>query len=159
MYNRHPVLNHLYIIVSRYSMAVKQGKASESLMHTTEGTKSTNVPLEVLHCIVSISIISNTPTHIIMQEPTEDDDAPIPPETVSNDSNMNHTVIVRRKAAKRTLPWGLAAEELDLLSSQPPPPPQAEDIPSTATKKRRLRSPFPHQQMKLLQILLQLTFR
>jgi hypothetical protein len=43
---------------------------------------------------------------------------------------------MRRKAAKRTLPWDLAAGELDLVS----PPPQAEVLP--ATKKLRLEEPF-----------------
>jgi hypothetical protein len=52
---------------------------------------------------------------------------------------MNGTVIISRKAAKRTLPWDLAAEELLLLSSQPP---QAEDIPA-ARKKPRLEEPLP----------------
>jgi hypothetical protein len=66
-----------------------------------------------------------------MQAPptlTEDEDeAPVPPETESNDASMN-TGIVRRKAAKRTLPWDLNAGELDLVSS---PPAQAEAIPAT----------------------------
>jgi hypothetical protein len=43
--------------------------------------------------------------------------------------------MLRRKAAKRTLPWELAAGELDLVS----PPPQAEDV--QATKKPRLEEP------------------
>jgi hypothetical protein len=48
---------------------------------------------------------------------------------------MNRTVAVRRKAANRTLPWDLAAGELDLV-----PPPPAEEIP--ARKKRRLEEAF-----------------
>jgi hypothetical protein len=51
--------------------------------------------------------------------------------------NLNLTFAARRKAAKRTLPWALVAEELDLES---PPPLQAEVIP--ATKKPRLEEPF-----------------
>jgi hypothetical protein len=89
--------------------------------------------------------IENFTDHQSMQAPptlTEDDDAPIPPETVSSNPNMtesnvadmNRTVIVRRKAAKHTLPFDLAAGELDLVPSTS----QAEDIPATATKKRRL---------------------
>jgi hypothetical protein len=67
-------------------------------------------------------------------------EAIIPMEIVSNeDANMNGTVIISRKAAKRTLPWDLNAEELLLLSSQPP---QAEDIPA-ARKKQRLEEPLP----------------
>jgi hypothetical protein len=69
--------------------------------------------------------------------PVEGDEAPIPTETVS-DPNMNRTVPLRRKAAKRTLPFDLTAEELDLVS---PTPPQDEDIPGR--KKRRLEEPLP----------------
>jgi hypothetical protein len=74
-----------------------------------------------------------------MQEPTEEDEeveAPIPPETVSSAADLDRTVAVRRKAAKRTLPWDLKAGELDLVST----PPQAEVIP--ARKKPRLEEPF-----------------
>ncbi len=64
-----------------------------------------------------------------MQNPTDqaEAEASIPEETGSNDSpNKNRPVAVRRKAAKRTLPWDLQAGELDLMS--PPPPPQAESV-------------------------------
>jgi hypothetical protein len=64
---------------------------------------------------------------ITIQEPNEDDDASI--------STVNRPVTVRRKAAKRTLPWDLAAGELDLVS-----PSQAEEIP--ARKKQRLEEPL-----------------
>ena len=60
-------------------------------------------------------------------------EAPIPIETVS-DPNINRTVTLRRKAAKRTLPFDLAAEELDLVS-------QDEDNP--VRKKPRLEVPLP----------------
>jgi hypothetical protein len=67
-----------------------------------------------------------------MQEPTEAGaEAPIPTVTVSNGPsrpNLNLTVAARRKAAKRTLPWDLAAGELDLMSPQ--------------RKKRRVEEPF-----------------
>jgi hypothetical protein len=79
---------------------------------------------------------------IIKQEPTastEEAEASIPTENVreegSDDPDLNVTVVVRRKAAKRTSPWDLAAGELTLVSS----PPQAEDIP--AAKKPRLEEP------------------
>jgi hypothetical protein len=71
-----------------------------------------------------------------MQEPTEEAEeveAPIPTEIVSsspNRPNLNAT------PAKRTVPWELAAGELDLVLPQP----QAEDIP--ARKKRRLEEPL-----------------
>jgi hypothetical protein len=72
-----------------------------------------------------------------MQEPTEDkdDEASISMENETEDENLNRTFAVRRKAAKRTLPWDLAAGELDLVS-----PSQAEDI--RATKKPRLEEPI-----------------
>jgi hypothetical protein len=55
--------------------------------------------------------------------------------------DTSSTFAVRRTAAKRTLPWDLAAGELILASPQPPPPPtQAGDIP--ATKKPRLEEPI-----------------
>jgi hypothetical protein len=54
-----------------------------------------------------------------MQEPTEDDDdeASISTENVREKPNLNGTFVVRRKAAKRTLPWDLAVNELELVSS------------------------------------------
>jgi hypothetical protein len=80
-----------------------------------------------------------------MQNPTDQAEAAasIPSEaTVTDDSpNMNRTVQVRRKAAKRTRPFDLSEEELHLMSSLPPPP-QAEDIPAPARKKRRIEEPL-----------------
>jgi hypothetical protein len=64
--------------------------------------------------------------------PTGQAEAPIPLETVSNGSNTNRIVEVRRKAAKRSLPFDLAAEEL-LVS-------QKDDNP--ARKKPRLEEPL-----------------
>jgi hypothetical protein len=86
---------------------------------------------------------------IIMQEPAEETEASIPTENVGaeasiptenveEDPNLNVTFPVRRKAAKRTLPWDLKAGELNLMPSLSSP--QAEDIP--ATKKPRLEKPF-----------------
>jgi hypothetical protein len=77
-----------------------------------------------------------------MQNPTDQAEAkaPIPIKTESNDEDMNCTVAVRRKAAKRTLPWDLAGGELHLMSSRPP---QDEDIPAPARKKSRLEEPVP----------------
>jgi hypothetical protein len=73
-----------------------------------------------------------------MQNPTDQAEATVPEETVSNDSpNWNRTVAVRRKAAKRTSPFELTAEELHLVSSSSP----AEDLP--ARKKLRLEEPLP----------------
>jgi hypothetical protein len=71
-----------------------------------------------------------------MQEPTEGAEASISTENVREDPNLN-LVAVRRKAAKRTLPWDLKAGELDLVSLSPP---QAEDI--RVAKKPRLEKPF-----------------
>jgi hypothetical protein len=70
-----------------------------------------------------------TPTSVISMQgpptPTEDDEGP----------NLKRTVIVRRRAAKRTLPWYLPADDLELVST-----PQAEDTP--ATKRPHLEKPF-----------------
>jgi hypothetical protein len=77
---------------------------------------------------------------IIKQEPiTEEAEASIPTENVregSDDPDLNVTVVVRRKAAKHTFPWDLAAGELNLMT----PPLQPEEIP--AAKKPRLEEPF-----------------
>jgi hypothetical protein len=70
---------------------------------------------------------------IIMQGPPEDndDEGSISMENEREDPTLSDTFAVRRKAAKRTLPWDLAADELELVSPQ-----QAEDI--RATKRPRL---------------------
>jgi hypothetical protein len=73
-----------------------------------------------------------------MQAPpphTNQAEAIIPMETVSNDADMNRTVPIIRKVAKRTLPWDLAVDELELVS-------QDEDIPA-ARKKPRLQEHLP----------------
>jgi hypothetical protein len=74
-----------------------------------------------------------------MQERTEEAEASVSTDNAREgpEENLNRTVAVRRKAAKRSLPWDLAAGELDLVSL---PPPQAEVIP--ARKKQRLEEPF-----------------
>jgi hypothetical protein len=69
--------------------------------------------------------------------PTEDDEASIPTEHVRNSPNLNRAFTVRRKAAKRTIPWKLTADEIQLALS----PPQDEDM--RETKRRRLEEPFP----------------
>jgi hypothetical protein len=70
--------------------------------------------------------------------PTGDDDASIAMEYGVQDSpNRNRTFIVRRKAAKRILPWDLPVDEIQLASIQP----HEEDSP--ATKRPRLFEPFP----------------
>jgi hypothetical protein len=69
--------------------------------------------------------------------PTEDDEASIPTEHERNGPNWNRTFTVCRKAAKRTFPWELTADEIQLAS----PPPQDEDI--QETKRPRLEEPVP----------------
>jgi hypothetical protein len=69
--------------------------------------------------------------------PTEDDEASIPTEHERNGPSINPTIRVRRKAAKHTLPWKLAADEIQLALS----PPQDED--TRATKRPRLEEPVP----------------
>jgi uncharacterized protein (DUF2237 family) len=72
-----------------------------------------------------------------MQNPTEEAETFVPTETVlSNGRNLNPTVAVRRKAAKRSEPWYLAPPPPQNLAAPLPPSPQAEDIP--ARKKQRL---------------------
>jgi hypothetical protein len=77
-----------------------------------------------------------------MQNPTDQAgaEASIPQETIvtGNGPNMSRKGAVRRKAAKRTHPFDLAAGELHLLPSSP----EAEDIPP-ARKKSRLEEPLP----------------
>jgi hypothetical protein len=77
-------------------------------------------------------------SHIIMQNPTDQAEASIrTPTTVTNKgTNWIRTVKVPRKAAKRTLPFDLTVDELDLVSRS-----QAEDI--SARKKPRLEAPLP----------------
>jgi hypothetical protein len=71
-----------------------------------------------------------------MQGPTDEAEASIPEETLSNGPNLNpntyRTVTVHRKAAKRILPWDLPTDEIQPVL----PRPQDEDIP--ARKKQRL---------------------
>jgi hypothetical protein len=62
---------------------------------------------------------------------TDQAEASIPTETVINGPNLNHTVIVRRKAAKRSEKW------YKDIAAPLPPSPQAEDIP--ARKKPRIK--------------------
>jgi hypothetical protein len=66
--------------------------------------------------------------------------APPPPlsPTDKAEAAIHRAVILRRKAAKRTRPLALAAEELHLMPSSSP---QAEDIPA-ARKKPRIEEPF-----------------
>jgi hypothetical protein len=52
------------------------------------------------------------------------------------DPDLNRTFAVRRKAAKRSIPWDLVGGELDLISQRQ----ESEDI--RATKKPRLEEPF-----------------
>jgi hypothetical protein len=88
---------------------------------------------------VSPYITGVSQSHIIMQNPTDQAEASIPTETTvtNNGPDWNRAVNVRRKAAKRTHPFDLTAEELELVS----PPPQDEDIP--ARKRPRREEPLP----------------
>jgi hypothetical protein len=56
-----------------------------------------------------------------MQNPTDQAATSIPTETVIaiNSPNLNRAFTVRRKAAKRTLPWELTADEIQLALSPP----------------------------------------
>jgi hypothetical protein len=70
--------------------------------------------------------------------PTEGDQASIPTEHALNSPNLNRTFTVRRKAAKRTFPWELTADEIQLAL----PRPQDEDTRETK-RPRRLEEPVP----------------
>jgi hypothetical protein len=72
-----------------------------------------------------------------MQRTTEEEaEASVTTDNVREGSpNLNRTVTLRRKAAKRTFPWDLTPEELHILS-----PLQAEDVP--VAKKPRLEVPI-----------------
>jgi hypothetical protein len=85
------------------------------------------IPTETVSMSNGPNIVQGSPT------PTGQAEASIPTENVRDDSNMNRTVAVRRKVAKRTLPFDLRAGEL-LVS-------QDEDNP--ARKKPRLEEPLP----------------
>jgi hypothetical protein len=76
--------------------------------------------------------------------PTENDEASIPAEHLLT---VPHLDAGSCKAAMRTFPWKLTAEELQLELSQPL---QDEDEEPEKRRGRDLRSPFAHQQMKLL---------
>jgi hypothetical protein len=60
-------------------------------------------------------------------------------ETVRDDPSMNRTFTVRRKATKRTFPWDLAADEIQLAL----PRPQDEDEDIRAINRPRLEEPVP----------------
>jgi hypothetical protein len=81
-----------------------------------------------------------------MENPTDqaEAEASIATDTaqVNSGPSRNRTVAVRRKAAKRTHPFDLAAEELHLVPSLSLSSPQAEGIPA-ARKKPRLDEPLP----------------
>jgi hypothetical protein len=75
-----------------------------------------------------------------MQNPTDDDEAPIPTETTvsnkNNPSNITRIFEERHKAAERSLLWDLTVEDVNLMSSL-----QDEDIP--ARKRPRLEEILP----------------
>ncbi len=80
---------------------------------------------------------------IIMQEPSKEVEASIPPLKVKDDANLNRKFTARRKAAKRTLPWDLKADEIKLAPPwpppPPPPPPEDESIPPNTHQRRTYR--------------------
>jgi hypothetical protein len=97
------------------------------------------------HCPKSMNrddeiVVAPILSHIIIkQEPsTEEAEASIPTENVRDDPedpddpDLDVTVVVCRKAAKRTFPWDLAVGELNLVS----PPPQPEEIDSSGEEAK-----------------------
>jgi hypothetical protein len=111
-----------------------------ALNDDADGTPSTNVmrtPTKQAAAPIPTAAVSMSNGPNIMQGPptptTGQAEAPIPPETLSNGSDMNGAVTNSRKVAKRSLPWDLRAGEL-LVS-------QDEDNP--AKKKPRLGDTLP----------------
>ena len=70
--------------------------------------------------------------------PTKDDVSSIPTTHERNGPSMNPTITVRRKAAKRTLPWKLAADEIQLALS-----PSHDEGDIRETKSQRPQDPVP----------------
>jgi regulation of enolase protein 1 (concanavalin A-like superfamily) len=54
-----------------------------------------------------------------MQDPTDQAETSIPAETVREGPNLNRIFTVRRKAAKRILPWDLPVDEIQLALPRP----------------------------------------
>jgi hypothetical protein len=74
-----------------------------------------------------------------MQEPSEEavDSISTTENNEREDPDLNRTFALRRKASKRTLPWDLVGEELNLISRRQ----ESRDV-RAATKKARLEEPF-----------------
>jgi hypothetical protein len=72
--------------------------------------------------------------------PTEDDVASILPEHVHSSPNLNRAVPLRRKAARRTLPFELALDEIQL--AEPPPPPSPDEEIQDRKRPRLNEKPF-----------------
>jgi hypothetical protein len=126
LFSTRPHFRSLFAVLLEKESSLLKGKIEEHRDNEVSPTYSSR------HCI----------THIIMQNPTDqaEAEASIPTEATvtSNGPNWNRAVAVRRKAAKRTHPFGLTEGDLHLVSKTP----QAEDIP-TARKKPRLEEPLP----------------
>jgi hypothetical protein len=111
---------------------------------TRNGTLSDGRPwttrlvlLTQIAVISSIDYYSIAYSLITMQGPAEDaEDSISTTDNEREDPNLNPSFAVRRKVAKRTLPWDLEGEELNLVSRLQ----ESEEI--RATKKPRLNEPF-----------------
>jgi hypothetical protein len=77
---------------------------------------------------------TETETEGHTEDGDDDDEASTSTENVREEPNLNSTFALRRKVAKRTLPWDLAVNDLELVSPQ-----QAEEI--RATMRPRLEEP------------------
>jgi hypothetical protein len=145
------ISTYKYRIVVRFPYCTVLSLAQYSIyelryeLTTASVTHSHSSPSTLLtpphkNCSDQQHLLYSIPSHIhivIMQEPSDDDDdeASISMENVREDPNLNRTFAARRKAAKRTLPWGLSVDELELVTPQ-----QAEEI--RATKRPRLEETF-----------------
>jgi hypothetical protein len=110
---------------------------SNNHLRATDPNTSTSmqgIKLEAAVKTETASAIASTSTSI------EQAEAPIPTEPVTNGPNLNRTVAVRRKAAKRTNPLYVALPPKTIAAPLSRSP-QAEEIP--ATKKPRAEEPLP----------------
>jgi hypothetical protein len=106
---------------------------AEAANNTALPDVAMSLPTATAIAEAEVAINTALPDVVTSLPPAE---ASLPTETVINGPNLNRTVTVPRKIAKRTFPWDEAAGELNLRSL----PLQAEDIP--ARKKPCVEEPL-----------------
>jgi hypothetical protein len=86
------------------------------MMESSEEAEA-SIPTETVKKEPTEEAEASIPTETVMMESSEEAEASIPTENEEEDPNLNRTFAVRRKAAKRTLPWDLVAGELNVVPS------------------------------------------